>query len=113
MPGSILSIRFPKTGDSFQPHWKTKTMKVSSFLRGQEIPLEEREKIPLVVLNGSEIIVVGNQVAKQYYSRIKEQEICMSVSISSEDRKVQQSRTNLHSVAFAIRLRDQIFVRNL
>ena len=50
-PNSNIVIRKRKAGDRFHPFWKSRPVKVKDFLRDQKIPLEERDRMPVVLVN--------------------------------------------------------------
>ena len=55
-------------GDKFLPPWKSSDVKISQFLRGQRIKLEDRQRMPVLVAKASnQIIAVGEFVSKDYY----------------------------------------------
>ena len=47
-PRSHLIVRYRKAGDRFHPHWKRGPVKLKDFLRNQNFPLHERNRIPLI-----------------------------------------------------------------
>ena len=56
-------------GDKFLPPWKASPVKVSQFLRGQHVRLEDRSKIPVLVLRSTQhVIAVGDFVSKEFYA---------------------------------------------
>ncbi len=54
-----LTIRNRKAGDRFWPLGQKKTMKLKSFLINRRIPVEKRDRLPIVV-SGRQIAWVGN-----------------------------------------------------
>lgn len=49
-PGTALRLRFRRPGDRFHPAWRDRPLKVKDFLRGQRVPLADRDVVPLLVL---------------------------------------------------------------
>lgn len=47
---SRLEVRFRHDGDRFHPSWRDNPIKLKDFLRGQRVPAEERDTVPLLVL---------------------------------------------------------------
>ncbi|MBI4394764.1 MAG: tRNA lysidine(34) synthetase TilS [Candidatus Omnitrophica bacterium] len=56
-----LTIRNRKAGDRFQPLGRTKPLKLKRFLINQHIPVEERDRLPLVLSDST--IAIAGQVA--------------------------------------------------
>ena len=50
-PGATLELRTRRPGDRFHPPWKDKPVKLKDFLRDRKIPLAERDRVALVVLD--------------------------------------------------------------
>lgn len=65
-PRAALSLRTRAAGDRFHPPWKTHPVKLAAFLRDQHVPLWERERLPLVLLEGQVIAVYPRFVARGY-----------------------------------------------
>jgi tRNA(Ile)-lysidine synthetase-like protein len=63
----ILSVRYLLDGDKFSAPLRGGNIKVSNFLRDQNVPLPLRKFVPLVILNGKDVIAVGNIVASPYF----------------------------------------------
>ena len=67
--GNHFTLRFAMDGDKFLPPWKASPVKVSQFLRGQHVRLEDRSKIPVLVLRSTQhVIAVGDFVSKEFYA---------------------------------------------
>lgn len=47
--GTALQLRFRRPGDRFHPAWRARPIKVKDFLRGQRVPLADRDVVPLLV----------------------------------------------------------------
>ena len=63
-----LILRFAMTGDKFLPPWKSNEIKVFQFLRGQNVKLEDRQNIPVLISQVTrQIISVGKFISKDYY----------------------------------------------
>ncbi len=54
-PGATLELRTRRPGDRFQPPWKDKPVKLKDFLRDRKIPLNQRDRVALVLLDGQVI----------------------------------------------------------
>ncbi|MCH8075489.1 MAG: tRNA lysidine(34) synthetase TilS [SAR324 cluster bacterium] len=50
-PGATLELRPRRPGDRFHPPWKDKPVKLKEFLRERKIPLDQRDRVALVVLD--------------------------------------------------------------
>jgi tRNA(Ile)-lysidine synthetase-like protein len=48
-PGSRLRLRARLDGDRFTPAWRERPVKLKDFLRGQKVPLHERDSVRVVV----------------------------------------------------------------
>ena len=53
--GSRLLVRRRRDGDRFHARWKDKPIKLKDFLRGQKLPLHERDMVPVI-----EVLPPGN-----------------------------------------------------
>lgn len=47
-PGSRLHVRTRRNGDEFAPAWRERALKLKDFLRGQKVPLHERDRLRLI-----------------------------------------------------------------
>lgn len=65
-PGAELQVRTRAPGDRFHPPWKPHPVRLAAFLRDQHVPLWERERLPLVALEGQVIAVYPRFVARGY-----------------------------------------------
>jgi tRNA(Ile)-lysidine synthetase-like protein len=65
-PRALLELRQRRPGDRFHPPWKPHPVKLAAFLRDQHVPLWERERLPLVLLEGQVIAVYPRFVARGY-----------------------------------------------
>jgi tRNA(Ile)-lysidine synthase len=65
-PRALLELRRRRPGDRFHPPWKPHPVKLAAFLRDQHVPLWERERLPLVLLEGQVIAVYPRFVARGY-----------------------------------------------
>ena len=52
---SKLSVRYSIDGDRFTPPWRARPIKLSTFLRGQKVPVHIRDSLPVVDINGKVI----------------------------------------------------------
>ena len=50
-PGATLELRPRRPGDRFHPPWKDKPVKLKDFLRDRKIPLNQRDRVALVLLD--------------------------------------------------------------
>ena len=62
-------VRTPKDGDRFLPPWRSNPVKVTDYLRGQKVPFDAREDVPIVVNVATNTIVAVGSVACQDYSK--------------------------------------------
>ena len=65
-PHAVLHLRQRARGDRFHPPWKPHPVPLAAFLRDQHVPLWERERLPLVLLEGQVIAVYPRFVAAGY-----------------------------------------------
>ncbi len=54
-----LVVRTRRPGDRFQPLGQTKPQKLKSFLINQHVPVRERDRLPLLISQGTIVWVVG------------------------------------------------------
>lgn len=76
---AALEVRFRADGDRFHPAWRERPAKLKDFLRGQRIPLADRDRVPILVLRHSpddEVLVVflGDAVHVARTRRVDEEE---------------------------------------
>lgn len=67
--GTALELRTWRDGDKFLPSWRRSPVSVASFLRGQDVPIEERRTRPLLCMHGtSEVVAIfPNHVARGFH----------------------------------------------
>ncbi|MBF0279184.1 MAG: tRNA lysidine(34) synthetase TilS [SAR324 cluster bacterium] len=63
-----LTLRFRKSGDRFQPHWKQRAVKLKDFLRDQKFPLHQRNQIPLVHDENEILAIYPHYLSRSTYS---------------------------------------------
>jgi tRNA(Ile)-lysidine synthase len=64
--GARLEARLRNPGDRFHPAWRNHPVKVKDFLRDQHVPLWERDRLALVVLDGVVIAIYPHFVAREF-----------------------------------------------
>ena len=55
--GSSLEVRMARDGDRFHPKWRERPVRLVSYLRGQDVPLEERRTLPLICREGTQEVI--------------------------------------------------------
>jgi len=64
--GARLEVRLRNPGDRFHPAWRDRAVKVKDFLRDQHVPLWERDRVPLVVLDGRVVAIYPRFAAQGF-----------------------------------------------
>ena len=66
--GAALEVRMSRDGDRFHPKWRERPVRLVSYLRGQDVPMEERRTLPLICRAGTQevLAVYPSHVARGF-----------------------------------------------
>ncbi|MBI5715486.1 MAG: tRNA lysidine(34) synthetase TilS, partial [Chloroflexi bacterium] len=85
---SVLTLRARRAGDRFEPlGMNGKTIKLSDFMINQKIPLEDRDRLPLLVDGDSVLWVCGYRLSGRAKVRRQTQKV-LRVKIELQDLRV-------------------------
>jgi hypothetical protein len=81
-PGSTISVRLPRPGDSFQPPWKPSPIKVTDFLRGAGVPVEDRDLVILILVDQRvAALLQGSRVTYSSHARSQQQGTPVNIAL--------------------------------
>ena len=66
-PQSHLIVRYREAGDRFHPHWRTNPLKLKDFLRDQNFPLHQRNRLPLICHQNQILAIYPYFRSKSFY----------------------------------------------
>ena len=79
--GSQIYVRYREAGDRFQPHWKSKLVRLKDFLRDQHIPFPQRNEIPLICQGKKVLAIYPHYVGKSWkYPQSQEQPFHITIA---------------------------------